>query len=137
MSREDLARTDSTAWWHRAACHDRLDLDWIEPSAREKALCRNICATCPVQPDCQEAALKAGEAWGIWGGLDPDERVLIASKQGYPVPTVLPAHGTNTRYAKHGCRCTPCRQAHTTHERRRLERRRPQSAAADTIGSET
>jgi hypothetical protein len=120
-------------WWHYAACRDRLDLDWIEPTKREKARCCAICATCPVQANCREAALVAGEAWGIWGGLDPDERAIIAAACGYPVPTSLPVHGTNSRYAKHGCRCMSCRQAHTNHERDRLGRR-PQRCAESSGG---
>lgn len=109
-------------WWQRAACRGRLDLDWIEPSTKEKRLCRAVCATCPVRAKCLDISLITGEAWGIWGGLDPDERANLAAKRGYPPPTSLPAHGTNPRYAKHGCRCTPCRRAHTAHERDRRER---------------
>lgn len=38
--------------------------------ARAKAICR----TCPVQRDCLTQAVERGEAFGIWGGLDPAER---------------------------------------------------------------
>jgi len=97
-------------------------VDWIEPTAAEAVVCREICSGCPVRTICAEVALVAGEPWGIWGGLDPVERAEVALARGVPVPRVLPAHGTNVRYAKHGCRCAVCRSAHTEHERRRRER---------------
>lgn len=126
MSVETAIAPDLSAepWWHRAACRSRLDLDWIEPSTQEKKRCRAVCASCPVRQQCRRAALIRGEAWGIWGGLDPDERAMIAAEQGFPPPTVLPAHGTNTRYAKHRCPCSPCRQAHADYERHRREQTR-------------
>jgi hypothetical protein len=114
------------AWHRRAACRGRLDLDWIDPSPAQAAQCRTVCAGCPVRTLCRTLALANGEPWGIWGGLDPDERASIARADGYPPPRALPPHGTNARYAKHRCPCTPCRHAHTVHERQRRERARRQ-----------
>lgn len=119
------------AWWHHAACREHLDLDWIEPNTREKKRCRAVCASCPVQSACQRAALIGGEAWGIWGGLDPEERAVVALEHGYPTPAVLPAHGTNSRYAKHRCPCAACRQAHTEYERDRRHRTTATDQSAD------
>ncbi|GGM65080.1 hypothetical protein GCM10012275_39530 [Longimycelium tulufanense] len=111
-------------WRHRAACRGRTDLDFIDPTPEQAVECRTLCATCPVREQCLADALTTGEAWGIWGGLDADERAALAEQHGHPAPIVRPAHGTNTRYAKHGCRCDLCRQAHTAYERERRERRR-------------
>lgn len=112
-------------WRARAACRGRVDLDFIDPrTPAEAAECRGLCAGCPVREQCLAEALTTGEAWGIWGGLDADEREPLAEQQGHPAPAVKPAHGTNPRYAKHGCRCDACRQAHTAYERTRRERRR-------------
>jgi hypothetical protein len=72
------------------------------------------------------AALITGEPWGIWGGLDPNQRADVALGTGLPVPTVLSMHGFRARYAKHGCRCRACRYANTTYI---SERRRKASAA--------
>jgi hypothetical protein len=112
-------------WRSRAACRGRVDLDFIDPrTPAEAAECRALCAGCPVREQCLAEALTTGEAWGIWGGLDTDAREPLAEQQGHPAPAVKPAHGTNPRYAKHGCRCDACRQAHTAYERARRERRR-------------
>lgn len=106
-------------WVHAAECYDRRDLNWIEPSPAEEAICRALCARCPVRIDCLEAAMAWGEAWGIWGGTDPAHRHQLAADRGVAAPRVLPPHGTNPRYAKHGCRCDACRSAHTVYERER------------------
>lgn len=114
--------TSEHVWQRSAACGGRGDLDWIEPTAADAAECREICAGCEVRAECADAAVAVGEPWGIWGGLDASERALLAAVMGNPAPRVLPAHGTNPRYAKHGCRCAACRAAHTENERRRRNR---------------
>lgn len=128
MSERDSLSTDwpRAVWARHAACRGRLDLDWIDPSPAQTDQCRAVCAGCPVRASCRMFALGNGEPWGIWGGLDPDERAVLARVGGYPSPHALPPHGTNSRYAKHGCRCHPCRYAHTAYEstRRRLRHRR-------------
>lgn len=35
---------------------------------------KNLCAQCPIQKECLEYAVEAGEEWGIWGGLTAKER---------------------------------------------------------------
>jgi hypothetical protein len=109
-------------WSRHAACRARLDLEWIDPSPAQANQCRMVCDGCPVRQPCRMFALRNGEPWGIWGGLDPDERAAVARTDGYPTPQALPAHGTNSRYAKHGCRCPACRHAHTTYEHARRAR---------------
>jgi hypothetical protein len=109
----------SWTWRTQARCATRPDLDWIDPKPDQVDYCRAICAVCPVRTYCQTEALITGEPWGIWGGLDTDERELIAERDGYPLPSIKPSHGTNSRYAKHGCRCQACRNAHNEYDRRR------------------
>src|SRR5882757_9811308 len=116
-------------WRSRAACRGRLDLDFIDPAPAQVTACRAICVECPVRDKCLAEALGNGEAWGIWGGHDTDEREQLAARTGHPAPVVKPSHGTNSRYAKHGCRCDLCRQAHTAYERVRREARRTHRAA--------
>lgn len=113
-------------WMRRAACLDRFDLDWIDPAPEHTRLCRLLCVGCPVRRECLATALISGEPWGIWGGLDPDERAELASASGLPMPAVVPGHGVHARYLRHGCRCRACRHAHAVYVR---ERRRKTHAA--------
>lgn len=116
-------------WRTRAACRGRFgDLDFIDPPAEQVDECRALCAGCPVAEQCLAEALNTGEAWGIWGGLDADERERVAEQTGAPAPAVRPGHGTNSRYAKHGCRCDLCREAHTAYDRKRRARNRARSS---------
>lgn len=41
-------------------------------SAEEKA--KRICAGCPVREGCLDFAIDTGQQYGIWGGLNQDER---------------------------------------------------------------
>lgn len=63
------------SWHARAACSgvgpsvfypDR----GVQPAEVDRA--RAICASCPVQDECEEAGM--GEVHGIWRGLVPTER---------------------------------------------------------------
>jgi WhiB family transcriptional regulator, redox-sensing transcriptional regulator len=40
---------------------------------------KRICRKCPVLASCREYALRAPEAYGIWGGLTSRERALLLS----------------------------------------------------------
>ncbi|MYW96299.1 WhiB family transcriptional regulator [Amycolatopsis rubida] len=114
--------TSAPARWHEwASCANYPDLDWHSTEPADVATCRQICLSCPVQTACLEEALSECDPWGIRGGLTPDERELNA---GPDRVRILPAHGTNARYAKHRCRCTACRQAHARYTRDRRNRRR-------------
>ena len=46
----------------------------IEREAAAKA----VCARCPVRAECLTYAIAAGERYGIWGGLNPQERRAYA-----------------------------------------------------------
>ena len=50
---------------------------------------RMVCANCPVQMDCLEYAIAADE-WGIWGGLDQDQRRAL--RDGTDKPALPPGH---------------------------------------------
>jgi hypothetical protein len=120
------------AWRTRAACRHYPQLDWIEPSPLDAGECRSVCGGCPVRVECLEFALESREPWGIWGSLDTDERREVARVRAVAAPRVLPAHGTNPRYAKHRCRCDPCRSAHAEYERDRRQRRKRSPAPVPT-----
>jgi hypothetical protein len=69
-----------------------------------------VCLTCSVLMECQQYALANNEEYGIWGGMTPEQRrenVTPKRKRALVVSC-----GTNSGYVK-GCRCDPCRVAHT------------------------
>ena len=73
--------------WHlQAACQSEdPDLWYPAPDARyEAVIAKRICRECPVQPDCLDWALRTSEPYGIWGGLDANERRRL---QGLPTRT--------------------------------------------------
>jgi WhiB family redox-sensing transcriptional regulator len=34
-----------------------------------------VCESCPVRAECLNHAVRAGERYGVWGGLTSDERL--------------------------------------------------------------
>lgn len=73
------ARYDSDSWRAAAACRE-VDSEIffpvgftgqaIEVAAKAKA----ICASCSVREACLAFALQTNQQFGIWGGLDEEER---------------------------------------------------------------
>ncbi|MEC3995239.1 WhiB family transcriptional regulator [Actinacidiphila sp. DG2A-62] len=47
------------------------------PASVEAAYAKSFCERCPVQPDCLGHALTYREDYGVWGGLDEDERAEL------------------------------------------------------------
>ena len=68
-------------WQEEAACK-KLPLEMFFPPAEQEAdAAKAICSGCTVKEPCLEAALTAGERFGIWGGLTSDERQSIAARR--------------------------------------------------------
>lgn len=140
------------AWHEQSACRLFPELSWVHPGAadvfsrpakavREAAefACKVICAACPVRFQCALGALERGEPWGIWGGLDRQDRKAIAIEFGFPLPGDPPPHGTNARRVKWGCPCAECKAAHALYEAQRRERARrrlPPSASCEPAPSQ-
>lgn len=80
----------TTNWRHQAACTD-VDPELFFPvgrpgvtppeqdarTTRAKAVCRG----CPVKAECLTWALDHGDDYGVWGGMDPDERRALKQRQ--------------------------------------------------------
>jgi WhiB family redox-sensing transcriptional regulator len=63
------------------ACQTTDPEIWFGAADREEAeqrgfyrMAKELCAKCPVNNLCLEYAMVAGEEYGVWGGLSPDER---------------------------------------------------------------
>jgi WhiB family redox-sensing transcriptional regulator len=64
------------ATWMREAACGGADPDLFFP-ADSRSLAREakeVCAGCPVRPECLEYSLAAAEEFGVWGGLTEKER---------------------------------------------------------------
>lgn len=71
-------------WHHQAACKDLPVLLFFPPEGERQperdlreANAKAVCNTCPVRMRCLEEALQRNDKHGIWGGLNPDERVSV------------------------------------------------------------
>lgn len=99
-----------------------------------------ICAACPLQEACLQAALDREEPFGIWGGLTAYERNRLHRTAPTPIgsarsrkPRQVPdGCGTNTGYYRHRealeDACSACKAAHAAVERKRaarVENRKP------------
>lgn len=115
-------RTHPADWRMRARCYGRTDLDWYSEKPTAIDECKLVCSACPVRTACALEAVRLRDPWGIWGGCTPDEREKLAAEWGMPGPRVMPSHGTDARYVKHGCRCAHCRAAHSEYNRLRRSR---------------
>lgn len=71
-------------WQHHANCLDAHP-DTCFPEDEEPYLyeqARRLCENCPVTGYCLEIGLD--ERWGMWGGLDPKERLKLAKSGKVP-----------------------------------------------------
>ena len=73
-------------WQARAACAG-MDTEIFYPvgTTGTKGIpanygpARAICAACPVRTECIEDAITHGDAWGVRGGLSPDQLARVIS----------------------------------------------------------
>ena len=50
------------------------------PALREELAAKRICARCPVRRSCLTWALTSGQAYGVWGGTNAEERAVLHRK---------------------------------------------------------
>lgn len=52
--------------------------DGERPADREvrEAAAKRVCAACPVRAECLDWALSTFVKYGVWGGMNPEERKL-------------------------------------------------------------
>lgn len=70
-------------WTDRAACAGLptsiffpVSRDGV-PAQIEAEYAKSFCAVCPVRATCLSHALAHREDFGVWGGLDEDERAVL------------------------------------------------------------
>lgn len=112
-------------WAERAECRNHDPELWhiggsdMDAQA-DRAEAKRICLTrCPVVIECRRTALDNREEWGVWGGLDSDERRALLRKRTRTPAAATPAT-PNSAPAK-----TPAKPRHynaAQQERRALAR---------------
>lgn len=68
-------------WQDRAACRTIPVEMFFPPAEQEGDDAKSVCDGCTVREPCLEFALAAGERFGIWGGLTPQERRSLVAKR--------------------------------------------------------
>jgi len=65
-----------------AACRDHDPELWFPEHESEDTtlLAKVICLGCPIHNECRDYALAVAEPFGVWGGLDTEERLLVAAR---------------------------------------------------------
>ncbi|MGH2756255.1 MAG: WhiB family transcriptional regulator [Actinomycetota bacterium] len=68
-------------WRERAACRT-VPVELFFPALEHEADdAKAVCTECMVKEPCLESALAAGERFGVWGGLTPQERRSLVAKR--------------------------------------------------------
>lgn len=76
--------TTDFSWAERALCRSEniksTGADWYADA--DRIACKiaiSVCGDCPVVENCLAYALATNEAHGIWGGMTPAQRSMLAS----------------------------------------------------------
>jgi WhiB family redox-sensing transcriptional regulator len=67
-----------SAYWDDANCRDMDAEDFFAEPQRDREAynrAKRACEACVIRGRCLDYALKAPEQYGIWGGLDANERL--------------------------------------------------------------
>jgi hypothetical protein len=103
-------------------CYGKTDLFFTKKKFREA---KQLCRSCPKLNECRDWGLRY-EEFGVWGGLDPNQRKRVRKELGIKFSALLPsskaAHnncGTNAGYyallkasENRQVWCSKCREAH-------------------------
>lgn len=68
-------------WQQYGACRVVPVTVFFPAVEQESDDAKRVCATCSVQEECLEFAIAAGERFGVWGGLDPQERRSLVTRR--------------------------------------------------------
>lgn len=89
------ARSDTARGWSAQARCVGFDPEAFFPLGDDAATeARDICTACPVRGQCLAYAVTADESFGIWGGLDPQQRRTVGKQ--LQRDGSLPSSGTGT-----------------------------------------
>ena len=82
LSRNDGGPVASNEEWQDQAACRQIPVELFFPPAEQEAdEAKALCAICEVRQPCLEFAIAAGERFGVWGGLTPQERRSLVAKR--------------------------------------------------------
>jgi WhiB family redox-sensing transcriptional regulator len=106
-TRDQRSTPVGSDWRDRAACRDQDTGMWFDETAAGVAAAKRVCNGCPALTPCREYALTVPERYGVFGGMDADERkaerrnrqrrITPAPKPGAKKPPVSRVSATGTR----------------------------------------
>lgn len=74
-----LPSESDRSWRDEARCAGTASDAFFSPLKGDVELVKAMyCSDCPVRQQCLEWAIEAREAFGVWGGLTPEERSKVA-----------------------------------------------------------
>jgi WhiB family redox-sensing transcriptional regulator len=91
ISRLPMPIQETYEWQYEGACREADPETFFSPDAERgprrrsrEAAAKALCAVCPVVQQCLEHALAVREPYGVWGGLNINERdsILQQNKAG-------------------------------------------------------
>lgn len=84
ITRLPMPIQDTWEWQYEGACRTTDPETFFSPDAergprrrRREAAAKALCAVCPVRQACLDHALAVREPYGVWGGLNINEREMI------------------------------------------------------------
>ncbi|MET0447444.1 MAG: WhiB family transcriptional regulator [Aeromicrobium sp.] len=91
IARLPMPIQETYEWQYEGACREADPETFFSPDAERgprrrarEAAAKAMCAVCPVIQECLQHALTVREPYGVWGGLNINERdsILQAQKAG-------------------------------------------------------
>lgn len=84
-----MKKAPELEWMNVAACPDGRDI-FFEPELED--LAKDLyCSRCPVTWDCFRYGVRVGNEWGVFGGMNPKERLSLLRSFRYRLPKTQPA----------------------------------------------
>jgi WhiB family redox-sensing transcriptional regulator len=88
ISRLPMPIQETYEWQYDGACREADPETFFSPDAERgprrrarEAAAKALCAVCPVVQECLNHALTVREPYGVWGGLNINERDSILQQQ--------------------------------------------------------
>jgi len=89
ISRLPMPIQETYEWQYEGACRDVDPETFFSPDAERgprrrarEASAKALCAACPVIQECLDHALSVREPYGVWGGLNINERDQLLRQTG-------------------------------------------------------